>query len=69
MYGGGISLNISMFGAERQTFLKMEDSRSLNMATSKSYLPSLERSVSSFREPCMHFLRCDLTDEVKEQNC
>ena len=49
-------LGATMVGAEREKFLKNEDSRSLEMAISESYQRPFERSVRSLIGQCMRFL-------------
>ena len=46
-----------MVGAEREKFLKIEGSRSLEMAISEFYQRVFERSVSSLIKPCVRFQR------------
>ena len=45
-----------MVGAERVKFLRIEDSRSLEMAISEFYRRVFERSVSSLIGPYVRFL-------------
>ena len=59
LLGGGrerIPRGATMVGADWKKCLKIEDSRSLQIAISEFYQRLFERSVSSLIEPCVRFL-------------
>ena len=48
--------NVNVGGGGEEGFLKIEESRSLEMAISEFYQRLFERSISSLIEPCVRFL-------------